>query len=79
MQYQDNLNNKTYAQEAAYENKTKQRSTTDARFIYSIPCECGRNYTGVTCRPLAVQAEIEKYVTWGNPNWPNIPVNRAII
>jgi hypothetical protein len=26
-----------------------------AQCIYSIPCECGRSYTGETGRPLAMQ------------------------
>jgi hypothetical protein len=26
-----------------------------AQCVYSIPCECGRRYTGETGRPLAVQ------------------------
>jgi hypothetical protein len=32
-----------------------------AQRVYSIPCECGRSYTGETGRPLAVRLrELDK-------------------
>jgi hypothetical protein len=32
-----------------------------AQCIYSIPCECGRSYTGETGRPLAVRLRGQRH------------------
>jgi hypothetical protein len=32
-----------------------------AECIYSIPCECGRNYSAETGRPLAVRLREHRY------------------
>jgi predicted GIY-YIG superfamily endonuclease len=43
----------------------KTRPNTDpqrtAKCVYSIPCECGRSYTGETGRPLAVRLREHKH------------------
>jgi hypothetical protein len=32
-----------------------------ARYVYSIPCECGRSYIGETGRPLAMRLRAHKH------------------
>jgi hypothetical protein len=61
--------------------RPKRNPQQMAHYLYSIPCECGKNYVCEEGTPLAVQLceqATSEWVFWKNQSWCNVLVGKII-